>query len=60
MVYNRAALALGLLGSEVDLNGSLWYKPLCCICCTESVLKLTSTGHYGIQLHAIGVPKSMF
>ena len=35
--------------SEVDLNRSLWYSVEYLLCFSSCVLKLTSTGHYGIQ-----------
>ena len=34
--------------SEVDLNGSLWYSETSAHSSAPQVLKLTSTGHYGI------------
>ena len=42
-------------GSEVDLNGSLWYTVPFSIWHSNVVLKLTSTGHYGITIPHMSV-----
>ena len=47
-------------GSEVDLNGSLWYKLIPATQHILRVLKLTSTGHYGIALYGIGGKEQVF
>ena len=49
MVYMERQAVRSHTGSEVDLNGSLWYKQGRCAGAVPQVLKLTSTGHYGIR-----------
>ena len=48
MVYSVGEVVARARRSEVDLNGSLWYIIDMCNAEQGDVLKLTSTGHYGI------------
>ena len=49
MVYRYPLMYFSSFSSEVDLNGSLWYIEMVDMLEREQVLKLTSTGHYGIR-----------
>ena len=49
MVYEMKVQLETLNSSEVDLNGSLWYRRANGDPLADGVLKLTSTGHYGIK-----------
>ena len=50
----------GVMCSEVDLNRSLWYSYVSHGQQSHAVLKLTSTGHYGIELIRPDVPVDKF
>ena len=53
MVYIDSIISPHYFSSEVDLNGSLWYTVIPFDNMVNSVLKLTSTGHYGISADAV-------
>ena len=60
MVYYEASGLTARMSSEVDLNGSLWYKKVFADAWRVIVLKLTSTGHYGIFIGWEADPMVLF
>ena len=60
MVYERSEVVRIVLRSEVDLNRSLWYRLIAGDGVSLIVLKLTSTGHYGIAFLRVPLPGRPF